>query len=991
MQLTPNQATELLKLAGNETLQKRVVPAGAVLQTRSASKELFLVIEGQCRVLDPGRLLGSLTIMRADAPYLCGALSLLEPSLQEEVTASTECTLLVLGSAPLNEALTHAVMEQLRSRVAPSELPLLRQLVSSRGLPIDDDQCSASIFQRRWRPAEPSDLADQRSSNTILVYADSSARGFKHGQLINATTLLRFWPESLPRVLIWSDGSPSVRAAQTGSKASAAIEAGRDNHPLPTASTEPDHAASKAPHRPTMPSGQSTPRHGLTESAGSAQQRLRRLGYQLVSGTTADKRHEAALAMICQHFELPIRRDSLKKAGTFLAEGKGGATMDRLVNVLDQLSLIGRVIVMRPTDLSRLPTPAILLDQEQNPLLIVEANSQGLLCVDPAEGPKLRTTDDVMKKLGENLRAVVISTGAQTPKKRFSLGWMLPYLSQYKLPLAEVFIASLVTQLFALATPMLFQQIIDRVIGQGATNALMGFAALMVLFMLLELIFSSLRSFQFMEISNRVDISIGSAIISRLLRLNARYFEKRPVGELSSRLNELEKIRSFLTGTALTVVLDALFALLYFGVMFFYSPILSAIILGSIPLLMLVTIGFTPMTQSLIRQRAEAYSRTQSYMVEVLNGIQTIKLQNSELTARRNWEDRHLDGINKGFRTVLANTASSNALQLINKTTNILIITVGAWLVLKNELTLGGLIAFRIISGNVTQPILRLSSTWNNFQEVSMSVERLGDVVNQPLETSEHEAANISMPPIAGKITFDQVSFGYSSSSRPQLAGVSLEIPAGSFTGLVGQSGCGKSTMLKLVPRLYEPLRGKVLIDDFDVSKVELYSLRRQLGFVPQDCLLFEGSVYSNIAVGDPEAETDQVIQAARLACAHDFIMTLAYGYSTPIGEKGSGLSGGQRQRIALARMLLQNPAMMILDEATSALDVDTEQQVVSNLRQHARGKTLLMITHRLSTLVNADQIVMMHEGRVDSVGTHDELMAKAGRYYALYQQQLGG
>jgi ATP-binding cassette subfamily B protein len=378
-------------------------------------------------------------------------------------------------------------------------------------------------------------------------------------------------------------------------------------------------------------------------------------------------------------------------------------------------------------------------------------------------------------------------------------------------------------------------------------------------------------------------------------------------------------------------------------------------------------------------------------MVEVLNGIQTVKVQNSELSARRNWEDRHLDGINKSFRTVLANTASSNGLQLINKTTNILVITVGAWLVLQNQLTLGGLIAFRIISGYVTQPILRLAGTWQNFQEVSLAVERLGDVVNQPLESADLDDSNITLPPIQGKITFDQVSFAYSTSGSPQLSGVSLDIPIGSFTGFVGQSGCGKSTLLKLIPRLYEPTRGKVLIDDLDVSKVELYSLRRQLGFVPQDCLLFEGSIYSNIAVADQEAETEQVVEAARMACAHDFIMGLPYGYSTPVGEKGAGLSGGQRQRIALARMLLQNPNLMILDEATSALDVDTEQQVVKNLRSHARGRTLVMITHRLSTLISADQIVMMHDGRVDSCGTHDELMSKNGRYFALYQQQFGG
>ena len=978
MQLTGPQFESLQALALDLGCPQRHMPPGSVLQTREASRELLLVVSGRCRVLDPGRQLGSLTVTRVEAPYLCGALSLLDPQLIEEVTASSDCEVIVLGQAPLPEALNEPVLALLHQAVSPSELPVLQQLVTTRSLPIPPDQQTAEIFQRRWRLASSADLDTAIAARSVLIYADQASRGFQHGQVVSATSVRQFWPDQLPRLLVWSTAE-----AESGAR-------------LPVIATPTGNGAAVLPP-PVAPASRPQP-VGVPQllQAGSLSDQdlareLRRHGYMPVSGRTPEKRHEAVLAMITQHFHLPIRRDTLRRAGSFLVSSKGGATLEKLIAVVDQIGLIGRVVMFRPADANRLPTPAIVLDQQQQPRLIVDANVQGLLCVDPAAGLQRLAPEALAESLGPNLKALVVSTGANTPRQRFGLGWMLPYLSYYKLGLVEVFIASFITQLFALATPMLFQQIIDRVIGQGASSALGGFAALMVLFMVLELIFSSLRTFQFMEISNRIDISIGSAIISRLLRLNARYFEKRPVGELSSRLNELDKIRSFLTGTALTVVLDALFALLYFGVMFFYSPLLSGIILASIPLLLLVILGLTPVTQKLIRQRAEAYSRTQSYMVEVLNGIQTVKLQNSELTARRNWEDRHLDDINKGFRTVLANTASSNALQLINKTTNILVISVGAWLVLENKLTLGGLIAFRIISGYVTQPILRLASTWNSFQEVSMAVERLGDVVNQPLETGDLEEANIAMPAISGKVSFDQVSFGYSSTGRPQLAGVSLEIPAGSFTGVVGQSGCGKSTLLKLVPRLYEPTRGKVLIDDLDVSKVELYSLRRQLGFVPQDCLLFEGSIYSNIAVADPEAETSQVVEAAKLACAHDFIMALPYGYSTPVGEKGAGLSGGQRQRIALARMLLQKPSMIILDEATSALDVDTEQQVVSNLRRHAQGRTLLMITHRLSTLTQADQIVMMHEGRVDSVGTHDELMAKAGRYFALYQQQLGG
>ena len=967
MQLTTANADALRALAQQLGCDHRRFPAGSVLQTSGSSPEVLLVVEGHCRLLDPDRWFGSHTVLRPESPYLCGALTLLNSDLGEELMASTDCEAIVLGTLPLDPKLEAAVLDHLRSGLSPSELPLIQKYIQGYGINVPADQQTPEIYLRRWQLLPTGNPPPESHLKGPLIYADRSKKGFHYGQLITAEALRCFLGDDNPRVLIWSDAEQLTKQHSR-------------------------HAIKPQPlDRGEAPASRPLQTGALDEHQPSLTQQVRQLGFRPVGGGTAAECHTAVLTMLAQFYGLPMRRDNLRKAGHFLAASEQNLSLEKLVSVVDQFGLAGRIVAFRSGDASRIPTPAVILDPQGNPSLIVEANGSGLLILNPSTKIKRLNSDALSQQYGLDLTAVTISAGRHTPQQRFGLSWVLPFLSRYKVGLVEVLISSFLAQLFALATPLLFQQIIDRVIGQGSVNALGGFAVVMVLLMVLELIFGNLRTFQFMEISNRVDISLGSAIISRLLRLNIRYFEKHPVGELASRLNELDKIRSFLTGTALTVVLDALFAMLYFGVMFFYSPILAGIILGSIPLLLLVILGLTPITQRLIRQRAEAYSRTQSYMVEVLNGIQTVKVQNSELSTRRNWEDRHLDGINKGFRSVLANTASSNALQLINKSSNILVITVGAWLVLDNQLTLGGLIAFRIISGYVTQPILRLAGTWQNFQEVSLAVERLGDVVNQPLETEDIEDTNISMPPIEGTIRFDQVSFSYGATSSAQLSGVSLTIPKGSFTGLVGQSGCGKSTLLKLIPRLYEPSRGKVLIDDLDVSKVELYSLRRQLGFIPQDCLLFEGSIYSNIAVADPEAATDQVVEAARLACAHDFIMGLPYGYSTPVGEKGAGLSGGQRQRIALARMLLQNPNLMILDEATSALDVDTEQQVVRNLRSHAKGRTLLMITHRLSTLIHADQIVLMHNSRIDSVGSHDELMAQSGRYYALYQQQFGG
>jgi ATP-binding cassette subfamily B protein len=316
------------------------------------------------------------------------------------------------------------------------------------------------------------------------------------------------------------------------------------------------------------------------------------------------------------------------------------------------------------------------------------------------------------------------------------------------------------------------------------------------------------------------------------------------------------------------------------------------------------------------------------------------------------------------------------------------VLWVGAYLVLKGELTLGQLIAFRIIAGYVTSPLLRLTQLWQNFQETALSLERLSDIIDSPTESSESDRGNIPMPMIQGSVKYDNVSFRFNPSGPLQLNNINLEFPAGIFIGIVGQSGSGKSTLMKLLPRLYPLESGRILIDGYDINKVELYSLRRQVGIVPQDTLLFDGTIQDNIALNHPDASSEEIIEAAKIAFAHEFIMNLANGYNTRVGERGASLSGGQRQRIAIARTILQNPQMLILDEATSALDYESERQVCLNLAEAFKGRTVFFITHRLSTIRNADLILMLDQGFVVEQGTHQQLMSEKGRYYCLYQQQ---
>ena len=484
---------------------------------------------------------------------------------------------------------------------------------------------------------------------------------------------------------------------------------------------------------------------------------------------------------------------------------------------------------------------------------------------------------------------------------------------------------------------------------------------------------------------------LGAEVIDHLLRLPIGYFDRRPVGELGTRIAELEKIRNFLTGEALSTIIDAAFSVIYIIVMALYSWVLTIVALLVVPIQIFITLAGAPIFRRQFRQAAEANAKTQSHLVEVLTGIQTVKAQNVEMVSRWKWQERYSKYISRSFEKTITGTALNQIGQVFQKLSQLMVLWVGASLVLSGNLTLGQLIAFRIISGYVTQPLLRLSTIWQRIQELRVSFERLADIVDTTEESTDIDKGKISLPPIAGEIKFENIEFRFQPGTPTILKNINLEIPAGKFVGVVGQSGSGKSTLMKLLPRLYSPNEGRILVDGYDIDKVELYSLRRQIGIVPQEPLLFTGSVSDNVALTDPNATSDEIKHSCEIACAHDFIMDLPAGYSTQLGERGSSLSGGQRQRLAIARTLLNKPKLLVMDEATSALDYDTERRVCQNLRESLFGCTVFFVTHRLSTVRNADSIIMMHQGAIVEVGNHHELLDLRGRYYALYRQQEAG
>ncbi len=699
----------------------------------------------------------------------------------------------------------------------------------------------------------------------------------------------------------------------------------------------------------------------------------------------------ACFRIIADMLNIPLKVDLIKRSfNENIDKDEKRISLRLCAAISESLGLKSQLLDLPVGMISRIQTPCLVQLGEDELSVILEIKGDNIAIARPRDSFKSYKIIDFVRDFSDQevLAVLILRATNKTPTKRFGLGWFLPAIKKNRKPLLEVLTASLFVNIFQLMNPLIIQQIIDKVIGQGGVQSLLPLATLLLSFSVFENLLTAIRTNLFIDTTNRIDISLGEQVIDHLLRLPLSYFDKRPVGELSSRIGELEQIRSFLTGTALTLVLDVTFSFIYIAVMLLYSWVLTIVALLVAPLLALITATISPIIRRQLRAKAELNASTQNHLVEVLTGIQTVKAQNFEMNARWKWKERYTKYISESYRNSVTSTTSGSLSQFLNQSSNLIVLCVGAYLVIQGDLTLGGLIAFRIISGYVTNPLLRLSNLYQNFQQTNISLERLSDIIDNQQESSDSDKDNIPMPEIKGNIVFDEISFSFSEKGKLNLSNLNFEIKEGEFVAIVGQSGSGKSTLTKLIARLYEPLKGKISIDNIDISKVELYSLRRQIGIVPQDSILFDGTVQENIALTNPEADTEEVINAAKIASANDFIMNLPQGYASSVGERGGNLSGGQRQRIAIARSILQNPQLLVMDESTSALDFETERKVSLNLMEFFRGKTVLFVTHRLNSIINADKIIMLHEGRVEEIGNHDELMDLKGRYYSLFKQQ---
>jgi subfamily B ATP-binding cassette protein HlyB/CyaB len=639
--------------------------------------------------------------------------------------------------------------------------------------------------------------------------------------------------------------------------------------------------------------------------------------------------------------------------------------------------------------LDALSLPVIAQHKDGSFFVIGRKNATSVL-VGVAGGPPQEWSRE---KLAEEWSGAVLFVTRRDRLKaeapRFGVAWFLPVVQRFKRILAEVLLVSVFIQLVALVAPLFSQVVIDKVLVHRGLTTLEVLCIGLLVVNAADAGLNWLRTYTFAHTTSRMDAILGAQLFQHLLALPIAYFESRQTGQTVARVRELENIRQFITSSALTLVIDVVFSLIFMAVMFWYSAGLTLVVVSSIPCYAIISLVITPMLRSRVQEKFQRNAANQSMLVENLSGIQTLKAMAVEPQVRMRWEEQLAGYIGSSLKVVTLGAAGAQLVGLVSKVTSAAILWFGAQAVIANSLTIGQFVAFNMLAGQISGPVLRLAQLWQDFQQFKLSMDRIGDIINSPTERT-NASAKQSLPPIRGDIRFEDIVFRYRPDGQEILRRLSLDIRAGEVVGIVGRSGSGKSTLTKLLQRLYVAERGRVFVDGTDIALLDPSWLRRQIGVVLQENVLFNRSIRENIALADPSFPLERVMRAAQLAGAHDFIIELPHGYDTVLEERGANLSGGQRQRIAIARALINDPRILIFDEATSALDYESERIIQNNMRAICQGRTVLVVAHRLSTVRNADRILVMEKGELAEEGSHDVLMGRGGQYANLVRQAAG-
>jgi subfamily B ATP-binding cassette protein HlyB/CyaB len=661
----------------------------------------------------------------------------------------------------------------------------------------------------------------------------------------------------------------------------------------------------------------------------------------------------------------------------------GSQDLDRAAR---SLNLKSRCVTVRLERLVHAPLPALVLDHHgrhcvlaactADRALVLEAGATRTTLVEPA---------DVIARSGGRLMLFTSRASLVGELARFDFSWFIPVVIKYRRLLLEVLGISLLLQVFGLVTPLMFQVVMDKVLVNRTYNTLAVVGVALFASSTFEILLTGLRNHIFSHTTNRIDVELGARLFRHLVTLPLSYFGVRRVGDTVARVRELENIRNFLTGQALTAVIDLAFSIVFIGVMSLYSAWLTLIVVASLPVYAAISATLMPALRARLNEKFARGADNQAFLVESVSGVETVKAMAVEPHFIRKWETQLAAYVAASFRVTSLGNIGQQLIQYTGKLVSLATLLLGAKLVIDGRLTLGQLVAFNMMAQHVAGPVLRLAQLWQDFQQTGISMQRMGDILNTRTELPQSRQA---LPAMVGQVRFERIRFRYRADGPLVLDDISLDIPAGQVVGIVGRSGSGKSTLTKLLQRLYLPEQGAVRIDGIDLALADPAWLRRQVGVVLQENLLFNRTIRDNIALADPGASLDAVIRAAKLAGAHEFICELPQAYDAPIEEHGGNLSGGQRQRIAIARALLTNPRILIFDEATSALDFETERVIQSHMKAIGAGRTVIIIAHRLSAVRHADQIVAMDRGRIVERGTHDALLAQGGYYARLVSMQ---
>ena len=670
--------------------------------------------------------------------------------------------------------------------------------------------------------------------------------------------------------------------------------------------------------------------------------------------------------------------------------GRTRFTTTEMLRAARELKLKARLATPSWRRLQAVPLPAIAECKDGRFVILAKADDGQVLIQAPDVGyPELLPIETFKAQWAGRLALMTRRAGLTDLTRRFGVSWFLRAMVLYRRLFFEVLTASFFLQLFALVTPLFFQVVTDKVLIHRGLTTLDVLVVGLVTVSIFETVLTGLRTYIFAHTTSRIDVTLGARLFQHLVALPVGYFGARRTGDSVARVRELDTIRNFLTSSALTLLIDLFFTVVFLAVMYIYSPFLTYIVLGSLPLYILISAGATPLFRRRLEEKFDRGAENQAFLVESVTAIETLKAMAVEPQMQRRWEEQLAAYVTAGFRVISLGNWASQAVQLISKLVTAFTLYFGAKLVIGGELTVGELIAFNMLSGRVAQPVLRLAQLWQDFHQARISIARLGDILNAVPEPL-YSPGRAVLPPIRGDIRFEHVTFRYRPGGPAVLSDVSLSIQAGEVVGIVGPSGSGKSTLTKLIQRLYVPETGRVLVDGSDLGMADTSWLRRQIGVVLQENVLFNRSIRDNIAFADPSLAIERVIAAAKLAGAHDFILELPQGYDATVEERGSSLSGGQRQRIAIARALITDPRILIFDEATSALDYESERVIQENMREMAKGRTVLIIAHRLSAVRHAHRILTIEHGRIVEDGSHDELIHARGRYATLYRLQAG-